>query len=396
MTTRRAVLKGACLAATSAAMHQLWAPAAAFASDGRHTLVTIFLRGGLDGLSAVVPHGDERYFRARPGIAVHGTERLPLSRGFGLHPALAPLHELRDQLAVVHGSGAASANRSHFASTRIVDSGGEAATDLESGWLARHLLATGATAAPLHAVSWANTPAASLAGDQRALGLGRLDSFSLGARAKFADEVTATLRSLYGTDDSLGRGGRQTLDALEQVTRLRALPSEPAASYPTSHLGRSLAEIAHTIRADAGLVAATVDVGGWDTHTGMGDANGGRMANLLDDLGRSLHAFVADLGGRMRNVTVVTMSEFGRRVEQNGSGGVDHGRGTAMLVLGNGVRPGVHGQWVGLEEAALDRGDVPVVNDYRGVLGEILSRRVGGTDLATVFPGYAHRDLGLT
>lgn len=395
MITRRRVLQGMCSSAAAAAAHTLWAPAAAFASNADHTLVTVFLRGGMDGLSAVVPFADPRYRQARPNIAVEGADRLPLGRGFGLHPALKPLHELRSMLAVVHGSGQISSNRSHFDSMHIIETGGEAVGQFESGWLARHLAATNATAAPLHAVSWGNTPPASLNGNTSALSLGSLANFGLAADRRIADSVLATLRTLYGGDEALGNSAAATFAALDEVTRIRETAPEPAVEYPNSHLGRSLGEIARTIKADAGLVAATVDVGGWDTHEGMGNVDNGRMVNLLDDLGRSLHSFVRDLGGRMKNVTLVTMSEFGRRVQENGSGGVDHGRGTAMMVLGQGVKAGVHGDWAGLDEAALDQGDVPVVNDYRSVLADVLTGRMGGTDLAHVFPGWTHQRLGL-
>lgn len=395
MINRRQMLKGMCASAAAASAHQLWAPAAAFAQQADHTLVTIFLRGGMDGLSAVVPYADERYRAARPTIGIEGADALPLGRGFGLHPALRPLHDLRHMLAVVHGAGLVSGDRSHFVNMKAIESGTDGGQQLSSGWLARHLVAQNATAAPLHAVSWANTPAASLRGDATAVGVGRIDQFGLGTDQRLTDEVSRTLGALYGADDEIGRSGKAALAALEQVTRIRNDTPTTSTDYPTSHLGRSLSEVARTIKSDSGLVAATVDVAGWDTHEAMGATNDGRMARLLGDLGSSLQAFVGDLGHRMRNVTVITMSEFGRRVQENASGGVDHGRGTAMFVLGEGITPGVHGDWAGLDEDVLDRGDVPVVNDHRDVLADVLTGRMGGADLATVFPGLAHRRLGI-
>lgn len=397
MTTisRRDVLRGMCASAAAAAAHQFWAPAAAFAQGTDHTLVTVFLRGGMDGLSAVVPFDDPRYHAARPRTRVLGADRFPLGRGFGLHPSLAPLHDLRDQLAVVHGSGQPSSSRSHFDVQQIVEAGGEAVNQFTSGWLARHLEATNATAVPLHAVSWGSSPAASLAGREDIVAINGFDQFGLDAHHSVLDDARRTLQALYESDDALGRSASATFRALDEVDRLRRDGPAAGRGYPDSHLGRALSEVARTIKADAGLVAATVDVGGWDVHEAMGTTAQGRMTSLLTDLGQALHAFVTDLGSRMRNTTVVTMSEFGRRVEENGSGGTDHGRGTAMLVLGQGVRAGVHGDWAGLDEDVLDRGDVPVVNDYRSVLGDVLTRRVGGTDLAAVFPGHEHRTLGI-
>lgn len=393
--SRRSVLQGMCASAAVAAANQLWAPAAAFGATSDHTLVTIFLRGGLDGLSAVVPYGDARYWDARPTTGVVGAERFPLGGGFGLHPALAPLHELRGHLAVVHGAGHPMQNRSHFDSEAIIDAGAEVSGQLSGGWLARHLAGVDAAAAPLQAVGWGNARSSSLRGDDDAIAVGSLNSFGLASHGRDVDDVVTALRALYGQDDQLATPASATLDALGELTAIRKGAPERPETYPDTRLGRALFDVATTIKADAGLVAATIDTGGFDVHDAMGDVSDGRMTRLLDDLGRSLQAFARDLGGRMRKVTVVTLSEFGRRVRENGNGGTDHGRATAMFVLGDGIRAGVHGDWAGLDDEVLDRGDVPVVNDYRSVLADVLTRRVGGTDLKKVFPGFDHRPLGI-
>lgn len=393
--SRRNLLAGVCAGAAVATANRLWAPAAAFAASADHTLVTLFLRGGLDGLSAVVPHDDARYHDLRPTIAVRGADQLPLGRGFGLHPALAPLHELRGMLAVVHATGQLHGTRSHFDAQQVIECGADGPRQLASGWLARHLAAVGATAAPLHAVAWGNTPPASLAGDPTAVSMTRLDDFGLASPGSVEQDALATLRALYGGSDLTAVRARATLAAIGRVESLRERVPATTVEYPTSTLGRALGEIARTIRAEEGLVAATVDVGGWDTHAGIGDAHNGYLARRLADLAGSLHAFAHDLGDRMRSTTVLVMSEFGRRVAENGSGGLDHGRGTAMFVLGDGVRAGVHGSWAGLDEEALDHGDVAVANDHRDLLADVLVDRMGGTDLARVLPGFRRRPLGV-
>lgn len=394
--SRRRFVQGTCAVAAVASLRTALAPGAAFGAATDHTLVTIFLRGGIDGLSAVVPYADARYHDLRPTTRVPEAEDLPLGGGFGLHPALAPLHDLRDELAVVHSAGQADSTRSHFDAQEFVDSGLPGVKGAGSGWLARHVDAVGAAAAPLSVVTWGASPTPSLRSLREAVAFESIEDFSVNLPDELQAAGMASLRALYGTDDLLGQRARTTLDAIDQVASLRGVIDRDAPSpYPDSRLGRGLREVALAIRSDVGLSAATLDVGGWDTHDGQGDAAGGELAPLLDDLARSLAAFRSDLGGRADKVTVVTLSEFGRRVEENGSQGTDHGRGTTMFVLGEGVNGGVHGDWRGLDDDALDRGDVPVTTDFRSVLAEVLTERVGGTDLATVFPGFTPSPRGV-
>lgn len=391
--TRRQLLKGACAAYAATMTARLWTPGAAFAADGNasHTLVTLFLRGGMDGLSAVVPVNDTRYHSLRPTIAVPAAADWMIDDTFGLHPALAPLHELRQSLAVIHAAGQPDPTRSHFDAMDHVESG---VTNDGTGWLARHVTSAGLTAAPLHAVGWGGSPPASLLGHTGAISLQSLSSFSIDSSHQVREPLLAALRELYGADDPLSRGAKATFQAMDDVAHVRENGPETVVAYPVSHLGRSLADIARTIKSDMGMVAATVDVGGWDTHEGMGSQDGGRMFSLLDDLGRSLGSFAADLGSRFEDVTVVVMSEFGRPLAENGSRGLDHGRGNAMLVLGGGVAGGVYGDWLGLDEAVLDNGDVPTVNDYRHVLGEVVTARAGNPHVDEVFPDFATQPLG--
>lgn len=391
--TRRQLLKGACAAYAATITARLWTPGAAFAADGNadHTLVTLFLRGGMDGLSAVVPVNDPRYHALRPTIAVPGAAGWMLDDTFGLHPALAPLYELRHMLAVIHAAGQPDPTRSHFDAMHHVESG---LTNDGTGWLTRHVTSAGLTAAPLHAVGWGASPPASLQGHTAAVSLNSLNSFHVDSAGQVREPLMAALRDLYGSNDPLSVGAKATFRAIDEVTHVREQGPEPTVEYPAGHLGRSLAEVARTIKADMGMVAATIDVGGWDTHERMGSQQDGRMFRLLDDLGRSIGSFAADLGDRFDNVTVVVLSEFGRPVAENGSHGLDHGRGNAMLVLGGGVAGGVYGDWLGLEDEVLDSGDVPTVNDYRHVLGEVVTARVGNPHIDQVFPNFTAQPLG--
>lgn len=394
--TRRRFVQGGCAAVAAATLQRALAPAAVFANHVDHTLVTIFLRGAMDGLSAAVPYDDARYHDLRPSIRVPEAASFPLGDGFGLHPSLAPLYPLRDKLAVVHSAGQDSGSRSHFDAQERVDSGIPEQLGAASGWLARHVAAVGGTAAPLSVVTWGLSPTPSLRSLDEAAALTSIETFALSAPAGLQAAGMQTLRNLYGSDDLLGRRARATLDAIEAVGGLRSgYDPSTTPAYPDTQLGRGLREVAHTIRSDVGLAAATLDVGGWDTHDGQGDASAGELTWQLDDLGRSLAAFADDLSDRLDRVTVVTLSEFGRRVAENGSGGTDHGTGTTMFVLGDGVVGGVHGDWLGLEDDATPRGDVPVTTDFRSVLSEILVDRLGGTDLATVFPDFTPAMRGI-
>ncbi|HEX9765330.1 MAG TPA: hypothetical protein VGA36_01105, partial [Nitriliruptorales bacterium] len=279
--TRRQLLKGACAAYAATVTARLWTPGAAFAADGLadHTLVTVFLRGGLDGLSAVVPVNDSTYHALRPTIAVPGAANWMLDDTFGLHPALAPLHELRDMLAVVHSTGQPEATRSHFDAMFNVESG---TSDDGTGWLTRHVRSAGLTAAPLHAVAWGSSPPASMLGHTGAVSLASIDSFHISSAGGVREPLLVALRDLYAGDDVLSGGAQATFRAIDEVANIREHGPQTAVTYPTSHLGRSLADIARTVKSDVGLVAATVDVGGWDTHEAMGNQSEGRMVRLLD------------------------------------------------------------------------------------------------------------------
>jgi uncharacterized protein (DUF1501 family) len=364
-------------------------------------LMVLSLRGGFDGLSAIVPWGDPHYRAARPDIAVPTSRLIAHDGPFGLHPALRPLLPLWQEgtFGAVHAVGQVAPNRSHF---KAMDELERAApgTTLRTGWLDR-LIGRIGTWDPFNAVSVGSArPTGALTGSTPSLGLKSIDEFSL-LREEPGRYTAATLTDLYaGAPAVLAQSATRATSALATTTGLAAAGYEPAngAEYPRTDLGRALKDAARLIKADVGLMSVSVDSGDWDMHENLGTADTGkRLHDNLFNLSSALAAFAADLGEAMfGKVTVVTVSEFGRRVEQNGSGGVDHGYGNAMLVLGGGVNGGrVHGRWPGLAPHRLVNGDLAVTSDYRAVIAEILRKRCGLGDTASVFPGVRPTSLGL-
>ena len=395
----RALATGALAGLTGAGLSTRLAFAAeAYAGD---TLVVLSLRGGFDGLSAIAPIGDADYYRARPTIALPKSQVIAGDGTFGLHPALAPLLPMWQggNLAAVHAVGQPSPTRSHFAAMEEMERAA-AGTSVRSGWLDRMLGVTGATG-PLAGVSVGSAmPARLLAGPAPAVSMGALNDFTLaGESAK--RPMAAALRKLYSGAPELLAGPAQAADsALTAITSQRAAAYTPAngAAYPDTPLGAALRDVARLIKAKSGLVAAAVDSGDWDMHEGLGTAvKGQRMNDNLTAMASALAAFAADLGpDGMASVTLVTISEFGRRVQENASRGVDHGHGNAMLLMGGGVRGGkVYGTWPGLSAGALVAGDLAATTDYRSVIGEILQKRCGFGALDGVFPGIAPSSFGL-
>lgn len=364
-------------------------------SDDR-TLVVIFLRGGADGLTLVPAIGLDEYHRARPTIRVRAEDALVLDAArqdarFGLHPALAPFLPLvnEGQMAIVHGAGSDDTTRSHFEAQDRMEHGGERG----GGWLGRYLSARGPQQTALAAVAIGTTRPESLRGAPGGAVIRTVRDFGFEADAATVER----LARLYGSDTTaLGAAGRATLDAVRSLRALRADKSAPefGARYPDSSFGRGMREIARLVKADLGMVATTIDmVGGglgWDTHFIQAQA----ISALMSELAEGIAAFWTDLGGARSRVTVVCMTEFGRRVQENTSLGTDHGSGSAMFLLdqalpaGALIKPGaVHAGWDSLDPGALlGPGDVPVTTDYRDVLAPILRRHSPGIDLATVFP----------
>jgi uncharacterized protein (DUF1501 family) len=368
----------------------------------RDTLVVLSLRGGFDGLSAIAPIGDPDYYKARPTIALPKSQVIAGDGMFGLHPALAPLLPMwaGGNLAAVHAVGQPNPTRSHFAAMEELERAATG-TSVRTGWLDRMLGVAGATG-PLGGVSLGNAmPARLLAGPSADVSMASVDGFTLaGESAK--RPMAAALRNLYaGAPEVMAAPARAADAALSATAGLRGAGSYTpanAAVYPATDLGNALRDVARLIKSKVGLVAAAVDSGDWDMHEGLGTAvQGQRMFDNLSATAAALAAFAADLGPTgMADVTVVTISEFGRRVQENGSRGVDHGHGNAMLLMGGGLRGGkVYGDWPGLAPAKLVAGDLAAVTDYRSVIGEILQKRCGLGDLGEVFPGVSPTSFGL-
>jgi uncharacterized protein (DUF1501 family) len=398
----RALAAGAAGALAGLAGDQL-ATQLAFADPGYtgDVLVVLSLRGGFDGLSAVVPWGDPHYYRARPTIGVPKTRTIGNVAGFGLNPALRSLLPLwsAGRLGAVHAVGQPAPNRSHFSAMEELERAAPG-TSLRTGWLDRLLGVNGASS-PFNGVSVGTAlPQRALAGPSPDLGLMAVDDFTL-----TADDgrrpISSTLSALYANAPAILRQpARQLTDAVATTGKLSAAGYTAAngAVYPDTELGAALRDVARLVKAQVGLMTACVDSGDWDLHENLGTAvEGQKMYDRLHRLALALAAFAADLGPAwLGRVTLVTISEFGRRVAENGSKGLDHGYGNAMLVLGGGVRGGrVYGRWPTLSPARLVAGDLAVTTDYRSVIGEILQKRCSVSSPASVFPNVKPSTLGL-
>jgi uncharacterized protein (DUF1501 family) len=401
--TRRRLLAGGAAVAGIAAL-ELATPTLAFAQGKARgdLLVVVSLRGGADGLSFVPPIADHGYYANRHEIAIQPGQAIRLDRTFGLHPGLKPLLPYwRDKrLAIVQAVGDSDGSRSHFEAADAMERGVNNANGISNGWVDRHLHARGLRVGDFPSLAIGGRPPGSLYGGSPALALYDVKSLRVQVSPDAQARTAKGLGTMYsGLSGSYADAGRETLGALKRLGPLTThdYVARPGVRYPQSQLGFSLSQIAAVARAGVGLEVATLDSYGWDTHVGMGGATGGYMAGNIGDFGQSLAAFAADLGPLLATTTIVTMTEFGRRVGQNGSGGVDHGHGSAMMVLGGGIRGGkVYGRWPGLGAKQLEQGDLAVTTDYRDVLGEIIHRRLGGvSNLSRIFPDHRPHELGL-
>ncbi len=407
--TRRSFVKGGALALVGLGGVPRFLVRTALAQEraGRpKVLVAIFQRGAVDGLSMIVPHGDPDYYGARGSIAIARPARgaadatVDLDGFFGLHPSLAPLKPLWDdrRLAVVHACGSPDTTRSHFDAQDYMESGTPGVKSTPDGWLARGLAAMPAPepASPFRAVSLGAALPRILRGDVGAVAMSSVADFDVkdGGGAALAGRPGARqgFESLYekGVRDLLYGTGRETFEAVKMLKAAAPQRLSPAngAVYPRGRFGDSLRQIAQLIRADVGLEVAFADVGGWDTHAGQGNERG-QLAARLREFGEGLAALDRDLGARTSDVVVLTMSEFGRTVRENGNRGTDHGHATAMLVLGGGVKGGrVYGRWPGLRREQLFEGrDLAVTTDFRGLFTEVAVRHLGAP-AGPLFPGF--------
>ena len=399
--TRRSFLQGCSSAIAALAGARLTNLSFAKQENSTDTLVVIFLRGGWDALNVAPPiDGEDRgfYETARPDIKI--SELLPLNDRFGMHPALAPLHELYQQgkMAIIHAVGLNYDTRSHFDAMEYIELGTPGSKSTTSGWITRHLQGSGVSSI-LPTLSTSGAPS-SLLNFTPTVNLNDPADFSQWDNGLAASQQNA-LRQMYSGETLLHRAGLRTLDSLGIVSPLVELEYQPSngAFYNDDELSLQLKTVARMIKLDAGLRVATVDYGGWDTHEYETDGNGGYIAELLGNLASGLSNLYLDLdSGYADRLSVVVISEFGRRLVQNEAYGTDHGHGSVMFTLGGGVNGGqVYGAWPGLHNDQLyDHADLAITTDYRQVLTELLARRLGNLDIGTVFPGYSPSgDLGI-
>ncbi|SFC29437.1 Uncharacterized conserved protein, DUF1501 family [Nocardioides terrae] len=360
----------------------------ASAAAAQSVLVVLSLRGAADGLSLVVPHADPAYYAARPTIAVPRTSLLATDAGFGLHPGLTPLLPMWNagQVAAVHATGMAVPNRSHFEAMELVEDA-DPGSAARSGWLNR-LVGLTSTGDPLQGLSIGSTTPTALVGSATVMSMDDLASTTVPGDAS----RRASLEAMWRDESSpMSRAMGATLAGVDRLGTARA-QTDNVATYPSTDLGRALSSVARTLRADLGVQVVTVDQGDWDMHSDLGTLEWGGMQSNAAELGKALAAFFADLGPVRPKVTLVALSEFGRRVVQNSGYGLDHGWGNVMLTLGAGVRGGYYARWTPLAKT-LDA-DVPVTTDYRDVLAEVVAARMPATSLATVFPGFVRTPIG--
>ena len=405
--SRRAFVKSGSIALFSVGLDPLFLARAAFALErpgpsatalDRPVLVCLFQRGAVDGLNMIVPHGESLYYRERPRIAIPTGDVVNLDGHFGLHPSLAPLKPLWDNgsLAAIHAVGSPDATRSHFDAQDYMESGTPGVKSTSDGWLNRYCRHDQEHAdTPFRAVAFGPQLPRILAGTAPALAIDDLQAFGLRVPQEAArDKLTQAFEELYdgAATGLLASSSREGFEAIQVLKRADPTQYRPAngAEYPPGRLGRSLLQIAQLIKSDVGVQIAFADVGGWDTHVNQGSSEG-QLSARLRELGGGLVAFARDLGERMRSVVVLTMSEFGRTIRENGNAGTDHGHATAMLAMGGAVNGGrVLGKWPGLDPASRFEGrDVAVTTDFRDLFGEVLARHLGAGDLASVFPGFA-------
>jgi uncharacterized protein (DUF1501 family) len=364
-------------------------------------LICLFQRGAADALNIVVPHGERAYYGMRPSIAILQPSRsaaggaIDLDGFFGLHPALAPLKPLYDRklLAPIHAVGSPSTTRSHFDAQDYMETGTPDNKGTPDGWLNRYLAVKGTCdeckLTPFRAVALTQQTPRIMEGASEVVAMNSLDEFTVRAAGSQADRLEALYRT--GSADLVHGTGSEMFDAVKMLKAANPQKYLPrnGAEYPRSQFGQRLMQIAQLIKADVGMEIAFADVGGWDTHVNQGSTSG-QLAGRLDDFSQSIAAMVTDLGDRMGDVVILTMSEFGRMARENGNRGTDHGHAGALFVIGGDVKGGkVHGKWPGLADEQLYEGrDLALTTDFRSVFSEVTARHLGATKLDKIFPGF--------
>jgi len=395
-TSRRVFIKSGTAAMLSLGFAPAFLTRAAAATNGRKLLIAIFQRGAVDGLNMLVPFGDTEYYKLRPSIGIGQPGRdggaIDLDGFFGLHPRLAPLKPLYDSgvLAALHACGSPDSTRSHFDAQDYMESATPGVKSTRDGWLNRYLQATNSST-PLQGVAVTRQVPRTMQGRAATLAFAGLEDFAvrdtMGSARAIQDSYATTRDALLGTS------AHEAFEAMAVLQKATAGPYQPAngADYPRSPFGRALQEIARIAKANVGLEVAFAESGGWDTHVAQG-AGEGQLAGRLDDLARGVAALTRDLGERLGDTVIMTMSEFGRAAAQNGNGGTDHGHGNAMLLIGGPVKGGhVYGTWPGLRpEQRFEARDLAVTTDFRNVFAEIVTAHLGAAPvtLPRVLPGF--------
>lgn len=393
------------MAAAPEFLHQFASAQTAAKGYGKKkVLVTIFQRGAVDGLNMVVPFGEDQYYALRPTIAIPSPKKangaIDLDGHFGLHPSMKPFEALwRDKkLAVINAAGSPDNTRSHFDAQDYMESGTPGYKGTKDGWLNRVLQARKEKdASPFRAVAMTQALPRALYGRAPSVAMTNLADFSIKAGI-YSNNMKGGFEGIYDQNvkDTLGETGKETFEAVNYLKQANPSQYKPenGAVYPATVLGRSLAQIAQLIKAGVGLEVAFAEMGGWDTHSNQSagqNPSQGNLANLLRDFSTCIAAFTTDLGHRMDDVIVLTMSEFGRTARENGTRGTDHGHGNAMFVIGNSVKGAkVYGDFKGLKNDQLNEGrDLAVTTDFRDVFAEVATKHMGTKDLGSLFPKYS-------
>lgn len=369
-------------------------------------LICLFQRGAADALNMVVPHGEREYYSLRPSIAIPrpsagaDNSAIDLDGFFGLHPSLAPFKRLYDErmLAPIHAVGSPSATRSHFDAQDYMETGTPDIKGTTDGWLNRYLAVAGTCDEcnnPFRAVSMTPQAPRILEGHAETVAMNNINEFTVRATGSQVQRLEALYKT--GSTDLVHGTGTEMFEAVKMLKAANPLRYQPrnGAQYPRTEFGQRLMQIAQLIKSDVGLEVAFADVGGWDTHVNQGGSTG-QLANRLNDFAQSISALVTDLGDKMDDVVIMTMSEFGRMARENGNRGTDHGHAGALFVIGGNINGGkVYGRWPGLEREQLYEGrDLALTTDFRSVFSEVAGRHMGAQNLEKIFPGYS--DTGPT
>ena len=404
-TTRRSVLRTSMALGGALAVTRIFGESllqASFAgTTGGNVLVVLSLRGGVDGLGLVVPHGDPNYYLARPSTGIPAGALVCADSMFGLHPRMSALKPLWDagELAAINATGLARPNRSHFAAIEAIEDA-DPGSSVRTGWINRMVGLT-PEPTPIDAVQMGTSfPSAALSGPANVLAASDLSHMQLPGLQHYGTQRLHSMATSWAhAENPLARGLAAAVSISQGPARVLDATEASSVAYPTGGssgaFAPALKDAAKLIRADLGTDVIAIDAGNWDLHTNYGTPTAGLMQSNVAGLADSLAAFFTDIGDLARRVTLVTISEFGRRVAENGSQGFDHGWGNVMLVAGAGVVGGRYfGRWPGLDSSSTEAGDLTVTTDYRDVLGEVITKRFPNRSLTTVFPGHVFRPVG--